>query len=70
MHSIPHHPLKKSVLALLDSKKELNAIQPIFTKKLNFLIRLTDIAVQKIENKILNTYEIVVAAFLVTKKAN
>ena len=68
-----HYSIKletKSVLALLDSGSNINAIHPNFAKELGFLIRLTDVGAQKIDGTMLDTYEIVVAAFLVTDKAN
>lgn len=41
-----------------------------FAKKLSFLIKLTDIRVKKIDGTTLDTYKIVVTAFLVTNKEN
>ena len=61
---------KKSVLALFDLGSEVNAIHPAFTKELGLFIRSTDIRVQKIDGTTLDTYEMVVAAFLVKNKAN
>ena len=58
------------VLALLDSDNKVNAIHLIFAKKLGFLIRLVDIRVQKIDDTMLDTYRMVVAAFSMTDKAN
>ena len=58
------------MLALLNLESEINAIYPTFGKEPGFPIRLTDIRVQKINGTILDTYEIVVAAFLVTDKIN
>ena len=58
------------VQALIDSKNEVNAIHLIFVKELGLTIRPTDVGAQKMNNTTLNTYEIVVAAFSVTDKAN
>ena len=61
---------KKSVLALLDSGSKVNTIHPIFAKKLGLSIKPIDIGVQKFDGITLNIFGIVVAAFLVTDKAN
>ena len=61
---------KKSVLALLDSGSEVNAVYPAFAKELIPPIRPTDVGAQKIDGTTLETYEMVVAAFLVEDKAN
>ena len=61
---------KKSVSALLDSISKVNAVHPAFAKELGLFIRPTDVGVQKIDGTMLETYGIVVAAFLVEDKAN
>ena len=61
---------EKSVSALLDSRSEDNAIYPTFAKELGLPIRPTDVEAQKIDGTTPDTYGIVVAAFLVTDKAN
>ena len=63
---------KKSVpmLALLDSGSKVNAIHPTFAKELGLFIRPIDVRAQKIDDTTLDTFEIVVAAFLVTDKTN
>ena len=61
---------KKSVLALLDSGSEVNAVYPTFAKKLGLPIRPTDVGVQKIDGTTLETYGMVVAVFSVEDKAN
>ena len=61
---------KKSVLVLLDSGSELNAVHPAFAKELGLPIRPTDVGVQKIDGTTLETYGMVVAAFSVENKAN
>ena len=61
---------KQSVLALLDSKNKVNAIHPTFARKLGLSIKPIDVEAQKIDNTLLNTYEMVVLAFLVMDKAN
>lgn len=58
------------MLALLYSKSNVNAIYPIFAKKLDFIIRLTDIKFQKIDGISLHAYTIVVIAVLVIDKIN
>ena len=47
---------KKSVLALLDSDSEVNAIHPTFAKEPGFSIRPTDMGVQIIDSTMLETY--------------
>ena len=61
---------KQSVSALLNSKSEINAIYTTFAKQLGLPIRLIDVEAQKIDGTMLDTYEIVVVAFLVMDKAN
>ena len=61
---------KKSVLILLDSGSEINAIHPAFAKELGLPIRPTDIGAQKINSTMLEIYGMVVAAFSVKNKAN
>ena len=61
---------KKSVSALLDSASEVNTVHPAFVKELGLPIRPTDVGAQKIDSTTLETYGMIVAAFLVEKKAN
>ena len=56
--------------ALLDLGSEFNVIYLIFVKKLGFLIKPINVRVQKIDGTILNTYEMVIAIFSITDKAN
>ena len=58
------------VQALINSKSEVNTIYLTFTNVLSLSIRPTDIGIQKIDGIMLDNYKIVVAAFLVTDKAN
>ena len=58
------------VQALVDSDSKVNAIHPTFAKQLGFSIRPTDVEIQKTDNTILNTHEMVVATFSVVDKAN
>ena len=58
------------MLAFFDSDSKINAIYLIFASKLGFSIRPTNVGVQKIDGTTLDTFEIVVAAFLMTDKAN
>ena len=57
------------VSALLDLGSEINAIQPTFARELGLPIRTTDVGAQKI-NVMLDTFGMMVVAFLVTDKAN
>ena len=61
---------KKSVSALCDSGSKVNAVYPAFAKELSLPIRPTDLRAQKINGTTLETYGMVVAAFLVENKAN
>ena len=58
------------MLALFDLDSEVNAVHLAFAKKLGLSIRPTDVGVQKIDGTTLETYRMVVAAFLVEDKAN
>ena len=58
------------MLALFDLGSEVNAVHPAFAKELGLLIRPTDVGAQKIDGTTLDTYEMVVAAFLIKNKAN
>ena len=61
---------KKSMPALFDSGSEVNAVYSDFAKKLDLPIKPTDVTAQKIDGTMLETYGMVVAAFLVENKAN
>ena len=61
---------RKSVLVLLNLNNEINTIHPTFAQELGFAIRLINIRVQKIDGTTINTYRIVVAAFLLTDRVN
>ena len=56
--------------ALVDSGSEVNAMHPSFPKQLGLPIRPTDVGVQKIDDTMLDTHGMVVAAFSVVDKAN
>lgn len=58
------------MLMLFDSKSKVNTLYSIFTKKLGLSIQPTDVETQKIDGTTPNIYKIIVAAFLVTDKAN
>ena len=58
------------ITVLLDSGSEVNAIHPTLTWELGLSIRPTDIGAQKIDDTIVDTFEIVVTAFSMTRKAN
>lgn len=53
------------MLALLNLKNVVNAIYLTFAKELDFSIQLTDVGTQKIDGNTLDTYEMIVVAFLV-----
>ena len=59
-----------SVLALLDSGSEVNAIHLTLAWELGLSIRPTDVGVPKIDGIMLDTFGMVVTAFSVTDKAN
>ena len=59
-----------SMLALLDSSSEVNVIHPTFVEKLGFMVQTTNIGTQKINSTILETYKMVIAAFLMTDQAD
>ena len=71
-----HYPVqfkdtdKAPVQALINSGSEVNAVHLSFVKQLGLSIRPTDIGAQKIDGIILDTHEMVVAAFSVVDKAN
>ena len=56
--------------ALFNWDSEVNTIHPTFARKLEFLIRPTDVEAQKIDGITLNISEMIIAAFSVTDKAN
>ena len=61
---------KTQVQVLIDLESEVNAIYPTLVKESGLSIKPIDVKAEKIDGNTLNTYEIVVAAFLVTDKAN
>ena len=61
---------KTQVQALINSGSEVNTIHPTFAKQLGLSIRPIDVGAQKIDSTMLDTYGMVVAAFLVENKAN
>ena len=61
---------KKSVLALFNLSSKVNVVYPIFAKELGLFIRSIDVRAQKIDGTTLDTYGMVVAAFLMKNKAN
>ena len=65
-----HYPVqfKKNtaeVRALIDSRKEVNAIAPAYAKKLGLQVQKTDVNAQKINGSTLETYGMVIAGFQV-----
>ena len=61
---------KTPVQDLIDSGSEINAIYLSFAKQLGLPIRPIDVKVQKIDGTTLDTYGIVVVAFLVVNTTN
>ena len=61
---------KVQVQALINLGSEVNIIHLTFTKLLGLPIRPIDIGVQKIDNTTLNTYKMIVEAFLVVGNVN
>ena len=61
---------KAQVQALIDLGSKVNTIHPAFAKQLGLPIRPTDVGARKIDSTTLNTYGMVVVAFLVENKAN
>ena len=58
------------VLALLNSGSKVSAMHPAFAERLGLVVQTTNIGAQKIDGTTLETYGMVVAAFLVTDQAN
>ena len=61
---------KAQVQPLINSGNEVNAIHLTFAKQLSLPIRSIDVWAQKIDSTTLDTYGIIVAAFLMEDKAN
>lgn len=61
---------KKFILALFNLRSKVSVIHLTFTIKLGLSIQPTDINAQKINDTMLNTYEMVVAVFSMTDQAN
>ena len=58
------------MLELFNLSSEVNAIYSIFAWELRLFIKPTDVKAQKINGITLDIFEMVVAAFLMTDKAN
>ena len=58
------------VLALLNSGSKVSAMHPAFAERLGLVVQTTNIGAQKIDGTTLETYGMVVAAFLVTDQAD
>ena len=70
-----HYPVrfkkdKTQVQALVDLESEVNVMHPSFAKQLGLPIQPTDVGAQKMDDTMLDTHGMVVAAFLVVDKAN
>ena len=61
---------EKSVSALFDSGNKVNAIYATFVKELSLSIRPINVQAQKIDGNMLDTYSMIVIAFLMMDKAN
>ena len=59
-----------SVLTLLDLGSKVNAIYPTFAWGLGLSIRPTDVEAKKYDGIMLNTFRMLVSAFLVIDKVN
>ena len=69
-YSITFWKKSVSVSVLFNSGSEVNAIHPTLARELELFIRLTDVGAQKIDGTMLDTFGIIVTAFLVMNKAN
>ena len=58
----------KNVLALLNSRSEVNAMTPTYTVYLGLKVGVTNISVQKINEFSLATYDISIAALQIVDK--
>ena len=66
-----HYPVRfqeEQVRALLNSGSKVNAMSPIYTKKLGLKTRRTNVGAQKIDGSILETFGMVIADFQVEDK--
>ena len=61
---------QKFISALLNSDSKINAVHLAFAKELDLPMRQIDVKAQKIDSITLDTYEMVVTAFLVKNKTN
>lgn len=59
---------QRKIQALIDSSSEVNAMTPVYAKKLGFRTWKTDVGVQKIYNSSLTNYGMVIAGFQVKNK--
>ena len=53
------------IWALMNLGIEINAIAPVYIKKLGLWVQKTDVRVQKIDRSTLETYDMVIAGFQV-----
>ena len=58
----------KDVLALLDSGSKVNAMTPAYAAHLDLKVRVNNVGAQKIDESLLATYGMVIAAFQVVNK--
>ena len=58
----------KDVLALIDSKSEVNAMTPAYAAHLGLKVKVTNVGVQKIDESSLASYGMIIAAFQVVNK--
>ena len=58
------------MFTLLDLGNEVNAMHPVFVKKLGLVMGTTNVGVQKIDGTTFEIYGMVIAAFSMTDQAN
>ena len=58
-----HEDKGKDVLALLDSRSEVNTMTPVYAAYLGFKLKMTNVVAQKTHRALLATYNMVIVAF-------
>ena len=59
---------KNAIQALLDLDSKVNAINPVYAKKLGLCVRQTDVGAQKIDGSHLDSFGIVITGFSLQNK--
>ena len=67
-YSIQFRKDKETIPALIDSGSKVNAMTPVYTKKLGLQTQRTDVGAQKIDGSNLHTFGMVIAGFQVLGK--